>query len=537
MPATDPSDVASLVRPRLLIVDDLEDNRILMSRRFARRGFDVLEAADGASALELLAREPVDLVLLDIVMPGMSGFEVLSRIRETYSPTALPVIMATVRDASADVVRALRLGANDYLTKPVDFDIAQARLEAHVARKQAEERAGREQPDLEAMVAELRRSVREAEAATRAKSDFLANMSHEIRTPLNGILGVASVLAARLDGDEERRMVRTIVESAEALERLLSDALDLSRVEAGKLEIRNERFDLPALVERAAALFRPQAEEKGLAFSIEIDPAARATVTGDPLRLQQILTNLISNAVKFTARGAVSCRVEVEAGAFRFEVRDTGIGFDPARAAELFGRFQQADGSIAQKYGGSGLGLAISRHLAELMGGSLAAAAAPGQGAAFTLTLPLGEPAASAGPASPVHAPHARRAKVLLADDHATNRRVVELMLAAEPVDLTLVGDGSQALDAFAAQTFDLILMDVQMPVLDGLSAIRAIRRQEADLGLPRTPIAALSAHALPEHVAMSLAAGADRHLTKPIRAEALLLALAESLRDGATAG
>ncbi|MCR5878616.1 response regulator [Phenylobacterium sp. J367] len=538
MSAIDSSGVASLVRPRLLIVDDLEDNRILMSRRFSRRGFDVLQAGDGPEALEIVAREPLDLVLLDIVMPGMSGFEVLTRIREIHSSATLPVIMATVKDGSADVVRALRLGANDYLTKPVDFDIAQARLEAHVARKQAEERGRRDQPDLEKLVVELRRTVRQAEAATRAKSDFLANMSHEIRTPLNGILGVASVLATRLDGDAEKKMVRTIVDSAEALERLLSDALDLSRVEAGKLEIRKERFDLPTIVERAAALFRPKAEEKGLVFTVVVEPQARATVTGDPLRVQQILTNLISNAVKFTSEGSVSCRVAREDDGFRFEVRDTGIGFDPSRAAELFGRFEQADGAIVEKFGGSGLGLSISRHLAELMHGTLGATATPGKGAVFTLCLPLGMPSALdmaiAAPGPDAVAGDGRRAKVLVADDHATNRRVVELMLAAEPVDLTLVGDGSQALDAVAADRFDLILMDVQMPVLDGLSAIRAIRRREAELGLERTPIVALSAHALPEHVEMSLKAGADRHVTKPLRAETLLQALADSLAEGA---
>ena len=533
----DQSSVASLIRPRLLIVDDLEDNRIIMSRRFERRGFDVLEAADGPSALAILARESVDLVLLDIVMPDMSGFEVLTRIRETHSSSALPVIMATVKDASADVVRALKLGANDYLTKPVDFDIAQARLEAHIARKQAEERGRRDQPDLEKLVVELRRTVQQAEAATRAKSDFLANMSHEIRTPLNGILGVASVLAGRLEGAEERKLVRTIADSAEALERLLSDALDLSRVEAGKLEIRKERFDLPTIVERAANLFRPQAKEKGLAFTVTLDRAARATVTGDPLRLQQILTNLVSNAVKFTAEGSVSLRVALdEGGGFRFEVRDTGIGFEPSRAAELFGRFEQADGAIVQKFGGSGLGLAISRHLAELMDGTLTASATPGKGATFTLTLPLGAPSALdralAVPGPAAVAGDGRRAKVLLADDHATNRRVVELMLSNEPVDLTLVGDGAQALDAVASERFDLILMDVQMPVLDGLSAIRAIRRQEAELGLERTPIIALSAHALPEHVAMSLKSGADRHVTKPLRAETLLEAIAQALAE-----
>jgi CheY-like chemotaxis protein len=290
-------------------------------------------------------------------------------------------------------------------------------------------------------------------------------------------------------------------------------------------------------MERVTGLFRPEAEAKGLAFTLTIDPVARATVTGDSLRLQQILTNLISNAVKFTANGSVSCRVALteDGHAFRFDVRDTGIGFETSRAAELFGRFEQADGSITQRFGGSGLGLSISKHLAELMEGSLTAVGTPGEGAIFSLTLPLGTPSMiDRALSAPSPSADGRRARVLVADDHATNRRVVELMLAPANVDLTLVGDGAQALDAVASERFDLILMDVQMPVLDGLSAIRAIRRHEAERGLERTPILALSAHALPEHVEMSLKSGADGHVTKPLQAKTLLDAVANALAESA---
>jgi signal transduction histidine kinase len=530
----DPADtaVARLARPRLLIVDDLEDNRIIIQRRFERRGFDAVAVESGAQALDLLGREAFDLVLLDIIMPEMDGFEVLTRIRQTKALSELPVIMVTVKDASTDVVRALKLGANDYVTKPVDFDVAQARVEAHIARRQAEERARRNKPDQEKLVAELRRAVKQAQASTRAKSDFLANMSHEIRTPLNGILGMASVLAQGATDPRQQQMVRTIVDSAVALERLLSDALDLSRVEAGKLEVRREAFDLAEVVERSSALFEATATAKGLAFETHMEPAARGTVMGDPLRLQQILTNLISNAVKFTAAGSVSVRVSrsPDRPVLTFQVSDTGIGFEPSRAAQLFSRFEQADGSIAQRFGGSGLGLAISRHLADLMGGVLVATSEPQRGSVFTLTIPMdsaaSEPAASAPPA-PVDG---QRARVLVADDHAANRRVVELMLAQTGVDLVLVGDGAQALEAVAAGAFDVILMDVQMPVLDGLSAIRAIRAREAEQNLPRTPVMALSAHAMDEHVQMSLAAGADRHLTKPLQARTLIEAVGEAL-------
>jgi signal transduction histidine kinase/BarA-like signal transduction histidine kinase len=529
---SDPAGVARLAKPRLLVVDDLEDNRIILTRRLARRGFEVHEAASGPEALARIAREPFDLVLLDIVMPEMDGFEVLQRIRQRHDAIDLPVIMVTVKDASADVVRALKLGANDYVNKPVDFEVVQARIAVHVARKQDKARARLDPPQTETLIAELRSAVSRAEAAARAKSDFLANMSHEIRTPLNGILGMAQVLAMNSPDPSQARVVRTIIDSAQGLERLLSDALDLSRAEVGKLEIRSEPFDLAAVVERSAALFAGAATAKTLAFEVVIDPAARITVDGDALRLQQILTNLISNAVKFTAEGRIACQVTAVASGIRFQVQDSGIGFNPAHAEALFGRFEQADGSIAGAFGGSGLGLAISRNLAELMGGTLIAVAAPGAGSCFTLDLPLAA-SAPTRKAAPAHKFAAgRRLRVLAADDHATNRRLMELMLNQANVELTQVSDGAAALDAVAAGDFDLILMDVQMPVLDGLSAIRAIRRREAEQTLRRTPIVALSAHALAEHEQLSKDAGADVHVTKPIQVEVLMQTL-QDVRAG----
>jgi signal transduction histidine kinase len=496
-PDPDETAVARLAQPRLLIVDDLEDNRIILQRRFQRRGFEAVAVTGGAEALELLGREAFDLVLLDIVMPDMDGFEALARIRQAYTALELPVIMVTVKDSSTSVVRALKLGANDYVTKPIDFEVAHARVAAHIGRKQAEERARRAAPDQEKLVAELRRAVKQAQASTRAKSEFLANMSHEIRTPLNGILGMASVLERDCEDLRRRQMIRTIVDSAVALERLLSDALDLSRVEAGKIEVRRDPFDLAEVVTRSAALFQTTAAAKGLALDAVVDPGAAGAVMGDPLRLQQILTNLVSNAVKFTGAGRVALDVwrDPQMPVFTFQVSDTGIGFEAADADQLFGRFEQADGSIGRRFGGSGLGLAISRQLAELMGGSLTATSEPGRGSVFTLILPFD--AAVPGEAPAVSLCDREAVRVLVADDHAANRRVVEVILAQAGVETVLVGDGAQALDAAAEGGFDAILMDVQMPVLDGLSAIRAIRRREVENGLRRIPILALSAHAM----------------------------------------
>ncbi|MFN3520927.1 MAG: ATP-binding protein [Phenylobacterium sp.] len=376
-----------------------------------------------------------------------------------------------------------------------------------------------------------------AEAASRAKSEFLANMSHEIRTPLNGVLGVAGALAATPLSPDQAEMVGLIETSAQTLEALLSDILDLARIEAGRLELKTEPFDLAASVRACAALFEASARAKGLVLSVDIAPEAQEVFEGDGPRLRQILCNLLGNAVKFTAQGGVSLSVRAEPGPdasrLRLSVADTGIGFDEATKARLFARFEQADGSITRQYGGSGLGLAISRSLAEAMGGSLGAEGRPGRGATFTLELELPRRSRGALAQGPAHAleaaaPSLSRLRVLLAEDHPTNRRVVELILGAAGVDLVCVENGAEALRAVELQVFDLILMDMQMPVMDGLTAVGELRARERRLGLAPTSIYMLTANAMPEHARASVAAGADGHVTKPITAQTLLKVAAE---------
>jgi PAS domain S-box-containing protein len=378
----------------------------------------------------------------------------------------------------------------------------------------------------------LAKAKEAAEAANRAKSEFLANMSHEIRTPLNGVMGVASALSRTdLDG-AQREMVGLIESSAKTLEALLSDVLDLARVESGRLTLADEPFELTRCLADVGALFQPGAAAKGLDLVVEPGDEIEGVFLGDAARVRQILSNLVSNAVKFTPSGSVrigaSGRSTPQGIEARIWVTDTGIGFDAEAKARLFDRFEQADGSITRRYGGTGLGLAISRSLAERMGGSLEATSAPGEGATFTLGLPLARSgrqiAASTLATAPSHRPEEAWAplRVLLAEDHPTNRRVVQLILESAGVDLTCVEDGERAVEAWAHGDFGLVLMDMQMPVMDGLTAIRRIREREAAGGRPPVQIYALTANAMPEHAAASKAAGADGHLTKPISAESL---------------
>ena len=382
-----------------------------------------------------------------------------------------------------------------------------------------------------------------AQSANSAKSQFLANMSHEIRTPLNGVIGVAQALAKTPLSPQQEEMLELIHSSGHTLQVLLSDILDLARVESGRLELARDAFHLGRAVREAAQLYETSAEAKGLQFFVEVAPEADRWIIGDVVRIKQILTNLVSNAVKFTGAGFVSLTAAPgpERGGsptLRFSIEDTGIGFDSDTRDRLFSRFEQADGAITRRFGGSGLGLAISRQLAEMMGGDLDCESEPGGGSAFILTIPFQAAEAPAAAIDEGFQPtegEPATVRVLLADDHPVNRKVVEMILAQAEVEVTSVENGAEAVQACQNGDFDIILMDMQMPVMDGLTATREIRLNEAAMGLARTPIVMLTANALAEHIASAEAAGADRHLAKPFDA-AELLQLVTTLPQAAAA-
>jgi signal transduction histidine kinase/ActR/RegA family two-component response regulator len=393
-----------------------------------------------------------------------------------------------------------------------------------------------------AVLAERDRAAREALAADRARSEFLANMSHEIRTPLNGVVGLAGLLADGAASPRDREMAGIVRGSALTLERLLSDVLDMARVESGGLALETVRFHLGENVRAVAAAITPQVAAKGLRLDLVVEPAADDWRMGDAVRLRQILAALLSNAAKFTEAGHVRLSLSASGeGRVRLTVEDTGVGFDPALKAQIFGRFRQIDGSLTRRFDGAGLGLSLARCLAERMGGALDGDGRPGEGATFVLDLPLPAAQPEAAPSPPGSQGQAEAGtgplRILLADDNETNRKVVELILAQADVDLVQVENGAEAVAACETAAFDLILMDMQMPVMDGLTAVRRIRQIEAAGGSGRVPILMLTANALPEHVQASLVAGADRHLTKPITAGGLFAAIEDALGGEAQAG
>ncbi|MDR7230380.1 PAS domain S-box-containing protein [Caulobacter sp. BE264] len=388
-----------------------------------------------------------------------------------------------------------------------------------------------------ASAAALAEAVEKAEAASVAKSEFLANMSHEIRTPLNGVIGMAEVLSRTALDDAQREMMEVILNSGRALSLLLSDILDLSKIEAGGQELSRDPLELREAITAAVAVFKAVAESKGLAFRLTFADDFHDHVLGDALRIRQIVANLTSNAVKFTASGSVLIEARTRVAddgriALTVSVQDTGEGFDDAAADRLFERFQQADGSVTRKVGGTGLGLPIARRLARLMDGDVSCSAQTGAGATFLFEARFAADGRGAQP-QPVD-PRGdqtldRRLRVLLAEDHPTNQKVITLMLA-EAADVVVAVDGRAAIEAYEKDAFDVVLMDTQMPVMDGLAAIAEIRRREREAQGRRIPIISLTANAMPHQVQACLEAGADLHLAKPVSIQGLFATLSAAL-------
>ncbi|CAN5218214.1 ATP-binding protein [soil metagenome] len=369
----------------------------------------------------------------------------------------------------------------------------------------------------------------ELERANQAKSVFLANMSHELRTPLNGVIAIGDRLAEETDPERRRELAALVTSSGRLLEQVLGDILDVSKIEAGQFQLSSAPFDLTQLVKGVAELHRASAQAKGLEFNWAVEPAAEGTYQGDAGRISQILNNLLANAVKFTALGAIGLAVERTPEGLSFTVNDTGVGFDDTVRRRLFKRFVQADQSITRQFGGTGLGLSICAALAEMMGGRIDARAVLGRGAIFQVDLPLTRvQAIEADDDGDGEEVSLEGLRVLVAEDHPTNQKVVEIVLQPFDVILTMVEDGQAAVEAFEIGAFDAILMDMQMPVMDGLTATRLIREREAATGAPPVLIIMLTANAMEEHVAAAKAVGADLHLAKPMRPAMLLEALAQ---------
>jgi len=403
----------------------------------------------------------------------------------------------------------------------------------HLLAKLAEREA-----DLRAAMRELEEARDAANAANVLKTQFLANMSHEIRTPLNGVLAMAEVMSLGELLPVQRDRLDVIRRSGTLLLAVLNDVLDLSKIEAGKLTLFEDDFDIAGVVEHARDNFSVMAHAKGLAFTLDVAPEATGWWRGDADRLRQIIGNLMSNAIKFTPQGRIDAALDVsEAGALRMVVSDTGVGIAAEKLPGLFEKFTQADNSATRRFGGTGLGLAICRELTQMMGGSIDVESREGHGSTFTVELPLARGQAHEEAAAAAHAEDDGDLRILAAEDNPTNRQVLAAVLNSLGIDVHIVPDGKEAVEAWRTGAYDLILMDIQMPVMDGITAAATIRQAEQDGARRRTPIIALTANALTHQVEEYLAVGMDAHVAKPIEIAKLYDAISAVLQAAATDG
>lgn len=398
-----------------------------------------------------------------------------------------------------------------------------------ISRRDAEHELQASQRELIRANEGLRSATRRAEQASHAKGVFLANMSHELRTPMNGILGMTDLLLTSDLSAEQREFADIVRSSGHTLLRLLNDVLDLSKIEAGKIDVEPANLDLASLIEQVVRLAASSSAGRIRVDSL-VAPDVPAWIRGDRDRLRQVLGNLLDNAIKFTAQGAVTLVVErVAGGLLRFSVVDTGNGIPADRLARIFEPFEQGDSSTTRRYGGTGLGLTISRRIVELMGGRLEVSSKEGAGSTFTFTLPLVAGVVGAPPPSPKRPaipPETSVARLLLVEDNPTNQKVASLQFRRLGYEVDVVGDGAQALRRLAERRYDLVFMDCQMPTMDGYAATRAIRAGQVPGIDPLIPIVALTANVMPEDIAACHEAGMNDCLTKPLPLERLAATL-----------
>jgi signal transduction histidine kinase len=507
---------------KILIVDDVQLNLDLMKEILSNQEYQIATAINGKSALAKARAHKFDLILLDVVLPDIDGFEVCSILKSNPQTQDIPIIFLTAKKEKDSIVKGFQLGAVDYIPKPFSKEELLARVNLHLSLRKAQ--------------FELIQSKENAEATAKAKGNFLANISHEIRTPMNGIIGMIDILKRTQLTEEQHEFIDIVSISSENLLMIINDVLDFSKIEAGQVTFEQICFNLNDEINEVIKILKYKAVEKGLSLSFQIEPDVPEILIGDPLRLKQVLINLCNNSIKFTSEGYVSIKVSTinwneTTVRLNFEVQDSGIGISPENQLKLFKSFSQAESSTTRKYGGTGLGLAISKNLVHLMKGEIGIISEEGDGAIFHFDAEFGVDRSSLSEPESKELDEFlsfnKKFKILLAEDNVINQKIAILNLEKLGHSVVVVSNGIQAVEAYVSELPDIILMDIQMPEMDGVEATIKIREWEYEHKvINHVFIVAMTGNILESDKKLYAEAGMNEYLEKPFNLNDLVRVL-----------